>query len=54
MLLSQPAVIRHSPWYMGPRVRKDDYSFMCGGEGKLSHTWLYLNYTALKNLTMAD
>jgi hypothetical protein len=26
----------HLQWYMDPRVRKDDYSFWHGGEGKLS------------------
>jgi hypothetical protein len=52
MLLSQPAVIGHSPWYMGPRVRKDDYSFWCGGDGKLWHARLFLYRTSLTNLVM--
>jgi hypothetical protein len=42
----------HLQWYMGPRVRKDDYSFWCGGDCKLRHARLFLYRTSLTNLAM--
>jgi hypothetical protein len=42
----------HLQWYMGPRVRKDDYSFRCGSDDKLWHARLFLYRTSLTNLAM--